>query len=241
LFGGSHDNGYARVLEECSDNSGIVQKTVLLEGVPFEKELLPLPYCTKKFPGIFRASKIVMRDSGVNARSTVASDVVAPTKSPMTWAFKAAAPAPATKTDAPGYKAFKPEEGISRNRKGQRIDPKTKDFDKAEVDRVKKMKLCNVHFLRDGCPFGSDCSHKHDPKPTEDELTTLRLVARMAPCVNGSGCNDIGCIYGHRCPFPHSRTNNIRGTKSCIFGSECRFPPELHDIDLNVVKTLVIR
>jgi hypothetical protein len=157
----------------------------------------------------------------------------------MTWAFKAAAPAPATKTDVPEYKPFKPEEGISRNRKGQRIDPKKKDFDKAEVDRVKKMKLCNVHFLRNGCPFGSGCSHKHESKPSGDELTTLRLVARMTPCVNGSGCNDVACIYGHRCPYPLSRTNKV--SKSCLFGTECRFPEELHDVDLNVVKTLVIR
>jgi hypothetical protein len=297
LFGGSHDNGYARSLEECSDNPDIVQKTVLLEGVPFEKELVVLPYRTTKFPGLFRESKIVSGDSYVNARptmtaaaqipgprndsmipglptrlpapnrppgfedsplpsrallggsnidrtpstSTLASDVVAPTKPAVTWALKATAPPPATTINALAYKPFNRKEGISRNRAGQRIDSKTKDFDKAEVDRVKKMKLCNVHFLRDECPFGSGCSHKHAPKPTEDELATIRLVARMAPCINGSGCNDIRCIYGHRCPAPSSRTNHTKGTKSCIFGEDCRFPLELHDIDLNVVKTLVIR
>jgi hypothetical protein len=57
--------------------------------------------------------------------------------------------------------------------------------------------------------------------------------------VNGSGCNDVACIYGHRCPFPPSKTS--QGTKVCLFGSECRFPEEIHDVDLNVVQTLVIR
>jgi hypothetical protein len=30
----------------------------MMEGVPFEKELLALPFPTKKFPGIFRDTKV---------------------------------------------------------------------------------------------------------------------------------------------------------------------------------------
>jgi hypothetical protein len=60
LFGCSHDNGYARSLEECSDRPDVVTKAILLEGVPFEKELIPLPYSTKKFSGLFRESKIIL-------------------------------------------------------------------------------------------------------------------------------------------------------------------------------------
>jgi hypothetical protein len=118
------------------------------------------------------------------------------------------------------------DEGISRNRAGQRVDPPSKDYDKAEVDRVKKMKLCNMHFLRN---------------LTKDETATLRLVARMAPCTGGSACQDLSCIYGHRCPAPPSRSRVPKGSKTCIFGEACKFPVELHDIDTNVVKTLVIR
>jgi hypothetical protein len=300
LFGCSHDNGYARSLEECSDRSDIVSKVVLLEGVPFEKELVPLPYRTKKFPGIFRDTKIVLNPSayayyqhissiadtssaalkkynmlsGLPTRfpapartpalvdsplpsnaalamtyiprtpssSTLASDAggTPSFKPSISWAAKAAAPPPLV-TNLPVYKPVNREEVIARNRAGQRIDPPCKDYDKTEVDRIKKMKMCNVHFLRGECPYDKSCTHEHAHNPSQDELSTLRLVARMAPCINGSGCQDIRCIYGHRCPAPPHRTHHVKGTKSCIFAEACKFPPELHDIDTSVVKTLVVR
>ncbi|KAH7384175.1 hypothetical protein DE146DRAFT_217595 [Phaeosphaeria sp. MPI-PUGE-AT-0046c] len=298
LFGCSHYNGYARSLEECSDRPEIVGKVVLLEGVPFEKELLALPYKAIKFPRLFRDSKIVLPGApgaytplaqssparnytmlpGLPTRfppparpavvidsplptqaalaasniprtpssSTLASDqntTVKPATTPGTWAAKAAAapPPPAHRATSPEYKPMNRDEVVSRNRNGQRVDPPTKDYDKAEVDRVKKMKLCNTHFLRKECPYGDQCSHDHSARPTEDELKTLRLVARMAPCVNGSGCSDNRCIYGHRCPAPPHRTRHVKGTKSCIFEDQCKFPVELHDIDTTVVKTVVIK
>jgi hypothetical protein len=158
---------------------------------------------------------------------------------PRTWATKAAAPAPPG-AESPKYKPANRDEIIARNRAGQRVDPPCGYYDKEEVDRIKKMKMCNIHFLRQECPYASSCTHVHTYKPTGDELNTLRLVARMAPCVHGSGCADVKCIYGHRCPAP-SVKNPVKGTKTCIFGEQCKFPPELHDIDCHVVKTLVIR
>ncbi|KAB2108869.1 hypothetical protein AG0111_0g2978 [Alternaria gaisen] len=175
--------------------------------------------------------------------STLASDgMIAATKPvlPMNWAAKVAAPPPPVNHSSPTYKPANREEVIARNRAGQRIDPPCKDYDKIEVDRVKKIKMCNVHFLRNECPYEKNCTHLHAYKPTESEVATLRLVARMAPCSNGSGCQDIRCIYGHCCPAPH-KTHHIKGTKNCIFGDSCKFPIVLHDIDTNVVKTLVIR
>ncbi|KAF2633045.1 hypothetical protein BU25DRAFT_487392 [Macroventuria anomochaeta] len=297
LFGCSHGNGYARVLEECSDKPEIVSKVILLEGVPFEKELLPLPYGTKKFPNIFRDSKLVawghntfvpgqprhvsgagspaqkvydistglpsrfpapppqVMDSPIPARatavglprtpstSTIASDGFITTKAtpPMnSWAAKAAAPPPPASA-LPAYEPADRNEVIARNRAGQRIDPPCKDYDKTEVDRVKKLKLCNVHFLRQECPYDMQCTHKHTYQPSRGEIATLRLVARMSPCQNGSGCQDVKCIFGHRCPAPPGRTKVPKGAKSCIFAETCKFPIELHDIDTNVVKTLVIR
>ncbi|KAL6703536.1 hypothetical protein ACN47E_009561 [Coniothyrium glycines] len=300
LFGGSHDNGYARTLEQYYDKTEMLNKVVLLEGVPFEKELVTLPYSTKKFPGIFRETKIstlnggpsyfmpvqqrmamenspkaigvsaglssrspapgpspspALLDSPLPARammaniprtpsnSTLASDGYPGLKMAATvmnsWAVAAAKPPPS----APAALAYRPasrEEVIARNRAGQRVDPPCKDYDKIEVDRIKKIKMCNVHFLRKECPFDTSCTHLHAYKPTDQEIATLRLVARMAPCINGSGCQDIKCIYGHCCPAPHAK-NHIKGNKPCIFGESCKFPIELHDIDRNVVKTLVVR
>jgi hypothetical protein len=297
LFGCSHNNGFARVLEEVSDNSETVSKVVLLEGIPFEKELLGLPYNTKRFPNIFRDSKLVASPSntfvpgrlrhvsgvatplqknydistGLPTRfpaplppvmdspipvtanavrlprtpstSTIASDGFITTKAApaiTSWAAKAAAPPPPGSA-VPKYEPADRNEVIARNRAGQRIDPPCKDYDKAEVDRVKKLKLCNVHYLRQECPYGVNCAHRHDYNARRGDLATLRLVARMAPCISGSLCQDIKCIFGHRCPAPPSREKVPKGTKSCIFKDSCKFPIELHDIDSTVVKTLVIR
>jgi hypothetical protein len=266
-----------------------VSKVTLLEGVPFEKELVVLPYETKKFPNIFRDTKIsvtglpmssptavknynlftglparfppsrtssgqdnYLMDSPVFAKlatnlprtpssSTLASDGMPAIKPTMnSWAAKAAAPAPPFSA-SPSYLPANRDEVIARNRSGQRVDPHCRDYDKTEVDRVKKIKMCNVHFLRKECPYEDNCTHLHNYAPTDGEIATLRLVARMAPCQNGSGCSDIKCIYGHRCPAPSAKTKLPKGTKNCIFGDACKFPDELHDIDCDVVKTLVIR
>lgn len=273
-----------------------MSKVVLLEGVPFEKELLPLPYRTKKFPGVFRDSKIVawgnatfvpgqqrhVTDSGSHTQkiynistglpsrfpappqvldspipasatavdfprtpssSTIASDGNVNKKAPQvinSWAAKAAAPAPPLPA-LPAYEPADRNEVIARNRAGQRIDPPCKDYDKLEVERVKKLKLCNIHYLRQECPYDMECTHNHDYNPNRSELAFLRLVARMSPCLNGSGCQDVKCIFGHRCPAPYCKGSIPKGTKFCIFADTCRFPIGLHDIDTNVIKTLVIR
>ncbi|KAF2651412.1 hypothetical protein K491DRAFT_90377 [Lophiostoma macrostomum CBS 122681] len=290
LFGCSHDNGYARILENYATEEVYMDQITLLEGAPFEKELRVLPFRTTKFPGLFRDAKVdrlqsrtsipaktynviqgmptrfppaprqVSSNSLLNSpimahviphiprtpstSSLASSEGVAAKPVPIvnnSWAAKAAAPPPPVNPDSsPAYKPANREDSISRNRQGQRVDPPCRDYDKAEVDRVKKMKMCNVHFLRQECPYGDNCTHYHDYKPTKDELGTLRLVARMAPCQNGSGCQDVKCIYGHRCPAPLSR-NPVKGNKPCIFSDQCKFPLELHEIDCHVVKTLVIR
>ncbi|KAF2466193.1 uncharacterized protein BDR25DRAFT_294330 [Lindgomyces ingoldianus] len=294
FFGCSHDNGYARVLEDLCTEEHYLEKITLMEGVPFEKELLMLPFKTKKFPGIFRDFKLQLWGAlptmapGTNGYPPTSAKVYPafaglPSRFPapirqssapqtptmgriapslqhtpssstlgendagiesknipvMNWAAKAAAPPPPT-AESPVYKPTNREEVIARNRSGQRVDPPCRDYDKAEVDRVKKIKLCNVHFLRRECPYGTNCTHKHDYCPSNAEIAVLRLVARMAPCINGSACQDVKCIYGHRCPAPEAK-NPVKGAKTCIFGSECKFPVELHNLDCNVVKTLVIR
>ncbi|KAK6004966.1 hypothetical protein QM012_007745 [Aureobasidium pullulans] len=133
-----------------------------------------------------------------------------------------------------------PADGIRRNRKGQRIDPPTPEFKKDEVNRLKKLKLCNAHHLRRNCPYpDGKCEHDHFYKCNMRELETLKLVARMSACIHGSECSDAGCIYGHRCPFPESRESGSK-EKPCINGENCRFPPEMHNMDVTAVRRLKI-
>ncbi|OCK93109.1 uncharacterized protein K441DRAFT_567191 [Cenococcum geophilum 1.58] len=277
FFGCSHDNGYARVLEELSTEQLYLDRITLLEGVPFEKELSALPFNTKKFETIFRSSKINVFDVpngfpppfppplrgmaqlGLGApQNTTQQQTPTPSVSTVapvekfptlqaaqqsTWATKAAAPPPPGQSPSPTYEALSRDDNpatISRNRAGQRVDPPVRNYDKEEVNRVKNIKMCNVHFLRGECPFGDNCTHVHRYNPTPTEVATLRLVARMAPCQNGSACEDVKCIYGHRCPAPEAKPG-VKGGKNCIFGDKCKFPVELHALDTNVVKTTVIR
>jgi len=48
VFGCSHDNGFARLLEQYTESGEALQRITLMEGVPFEKELAVLPFQTKK-------------------------------------------------------------------------------------------------------------------------------------------------------------------------------------------------
>lgn len=51
LFGCSHDNGYARLLEQFTEPE-VLSRVTLLEGTAFEKELAVLPFPTVKFGGM---------------------------------------------------------------------------------------------------------------------------------------------------------------------------------------------
>ncbi|KAF2103889.1 hypothetical protein NA57DRAFT_70099 [Rhizodiscina lignyota] len=129
---------------------------------------------------------------------------------------------------------------IPRNRNGQRIDPHPRAYDKDEVNCMRRMKLCNVQNLRGPCPFGSKCTHDHDYKPTKDELSVLKLVARLAPCNNGAECEDVGCIYGHRCIVASKPGLEGNGGKNCIMGDDCYFDAALHNVDTKLVLTTKI-
>lgn len=205
FFGCSHDNGFARPLEEYIGDSAKVSKVTLLEGVPFEKELLGLPYTKKKFDGLFRETKLggigfqsyptppmptsstiknynvfnglpgrlpppITADSPTpsvrslidlpRTPSSMTLDGLAPANKAKNWAAMAAAPPPqVSDMSAAEYRSTNREELIARNRFGQRVDPPCRDVDKNEIDRVKRLKLCNVHFLRNECAYGNACTH----------------------------------------------------------------------------------
>lgn len=120
---------------------------------------------------------------------------------------------------------------IPRNKYGQRIDKvDIKSIPREELNRVKKMKLCNVHFLLGECPNKENCYHDHSHKLTKNERFILQAIARMTPCHYGFECDDPDCIYGHRCPLSEP------GRKDCHWGSNCRFDESAHGIDTNVVR-----
>lgn len=234
----------------------------LLEASPFMKQLSSLDFRTTKLYSILQPQNMnlwnVIKEpkqyptppvsssdaplSRTNSPSNLKENVppvllsvTTESKNPIPLTWASTVKKPSVPQEAAGKIATQssnlPNDGIPRNRKGERIDPVIK-HDKDEVDRVKRMKLCNVHYLRNECPYDDACTHVHHTKPTATELKYLALVARMAPCMHGSWCEDVKCIYGHICPAPEGRRGEL-----CIFGDQCRFPKELHKIDRTPVKT----
>lgn len=112
---------------------------------------------------------------------------------------------------------------IMRNSLGQRVDPLI-PHDHNEVQRVKQMKLCNVYYLRGSCAKPV-CTHGHSHIITPRERACLRVVARMAPCHRGGACDSKECIYGHCCPAPKGRKDEL-----CTHGKGCKFSNEMHNV-----------
>ena len=284
LFGCSHDNGYARLLEQYVDDREAMTRVTLLEGTPFEKELAILPFATKKFPDIFRETKINLPgqwdlltgrprvDShGLNAASGVFTPrtgtpgtIGSPLGSmrnldgqlltsrnhhlrsdstislagsvdngPTTYARMAIKNAHQPFIDLPRAPPVT-KETVKRNRHGQRIDDEL-EYDRDEVQRIKKMKSCNQHYIGNGCCHynagkADKCPHNHHMKFSATELKWLRVVARETPCKKGQECDDPKCIYGHHCPFPPATEGSMRGI-GCVNGDTCRFPGSMHNVD----------
>ena len=235
VFGCSHDNGFARLLEKYVFDATISTRITLLEGIPFGKELLGLPFNRSKFGTIFRSEKIapppigappanrngletaaaaaLLRSMNHTPSESVSSNGEAGYAKPgaiATWAGRAAVAANLPPPTPPAEKVTPAAGGatsvmgnltkdtIPRNRKGQRLDPPVK-HDKAEVERVRRMKMCNIHFLRGECPYGPKCTHKHDKTPSPRDLEILRVVARYSCCRQGGGCDDPKYVP---CSFP---------------------------------------
>ena len=175
LFGCSHDNGYARLLEDVADPT-IRDGITLLEGVPFERELYQLKsaYRTTRFEGLFRTTKISVYNQQYPQPPGLPPPQVQPTAnlplyqssyqpgltrptstSPSaslnptahTWASTAmTAPTQTVSPPPTPQPAANVAKQVLRNRYGQRIDPIV-SYDPNEVKRIKKLKMCNVRKL----------------------------------------------------------------------------------------------
>ncbi|KAL8670461.1 MAG: hypothetical protein Q9168_005001 [Polycauliona sp. 1 TL-2023] len=222
IFGGSADNGYARLLNSYTGDPSTSKKITMLEGPPFAAELIPIVEKLKKcsFPAVLRDTKIAQR--------RVSFSTTPPrSKSPAVTSYASTAatakvdntPVPIT---SPGIEYYS-EPVIPRNSKGQRIDPIVKP-PQAAVLFVKSHKLCKNHHLLEYCVYAdNECQYQHQPPLDKQRLDALRAYARQMPCGNGLKCDEPDCYYGHRC----------RGDP-CRF-EKCVFPPEMHYVDTKVV------
>lgn len=189
----------------------------MLEGPPFAQELSALvgKFHEISFPEVFRDTKIPPRRVSFSATPKSISPK-------PTWATAVSSKSVLLETPPAKEVAAKPDEGIPRNSRGQRVDRPLR-VPLSLITDVKQRKLCNHHHLAGYCPY-SDCKHEHAKKLSGRELDALRCVARLAPCRLGLDCDDEDCFAGHRCTFDHYR------------GAECKFPAEMHDVDTKIVE-----
>jgi len=162
-----------------------------------------------------------------------------------TWAgaAKVAAALPFTDLPRPTSQHAGFTSAITRNKKGQRLDVAL-EYDREEVQRLKKLKCCNQHYIGQGCCHYNagkvdKCPHAHDFDLSTRDMHHLRVIARETPCKRGSECDDIKCIYGHSCPFPMASEGSMRGI-GCLNGSACRFPDGMHGMDKVPVKMIKV-
>ncbi|GAD91710.1 C-x8-C-x5-C-x3-H type zinc finger protein [Paecilomyces variotii No. 5] len=247
--GTGKDRADDKLAEETLADRELTGRISLIEGAPFERELesIKSSYRVTKFPDLFRNSKIVTSLANLKSATLSAPLAVRSPNQPVatltrtstnttsssatattSWASISATPGD-VKISTP--KPSTPAPKVERNKYGQRIDRlEFKTIPKEELNRVKKMKLCNVHFLLGECPNDEKCYHDHDHKLTKSERVVLQSIARMTPCHYGPECDDPKCIYGHRCPLSEA------GKKECFWGSNCRFDTSAHGIDTQVVR-----
>ena len=199
----------------------------------------PLQAVTATLPALSRVES--------NGTTATASSSSTPA---MTWATLTAQPTPpaskapsTTRTSTPNsmkspeavtatVKPKTTDKVIDRNRHGQRIDKVDGSIPNHEIQRIKKLKLCNIFYLQGPtyCTTNA-CSHSHTYPLSKGERNVLREVARMTPCYYKMDCSDPECIYGHRCP------QNKPDENGCWYGEDCRFYGWGHGIDTRVVKT----
>lgn len=226
LFGGTSDNGYARLLGPFVEDETVRKRIVLLEGPPFSRDLAKIKDSFRKvsFENIFRNQKLPQRQVSYN---------MTPPGTPGVDYAKAASKAPSFPTVIPtllqgSALSERPTTiGVLRNIQGQRVDQPL-SYSQQDFYSLKNRKLCNNFYLLGRChyqeEFGS-CQHDHEAKLSDRQKSALRAVARQSYCQEGLSCSNLDCLHGHRCTRNNcSRTN-------------CWFPREMHNVDTKVVST----
>ncbi|KKK25468.1 hypothetical protein ARAM_006009 [Aspergillus rambellii] len=253
FMGCSDEPAYTQILEDTLTDMKLLGRVSLIEGIPFGRTLdsLKTHYRSTKFPELFRDSKIMPVWAPWKAAvATNPRSLLTPSPTPLvTPLSRTSSNTTATSISIPissgSANPSSPDEfqvvrsksnltsrskTVERNKYGQRVDRLDfKTIPREEVSRMKKLKLCNFHFLQGECP-NENCHHDHSRKLTKNEYLILTAIARMTPCRYGLECNDAECMYGHRCP------QSEPGKKECYWGQSCRFDTAAHGVDTNIVK-----
>ena len=123
LFGGTADNGYARLLGPFIEDETVRTRIILLEGPPFAHELADIKdrFRTVSFDNLFRSQKLGNIKRRVSFHPTPPDTPSANYAMAVARAPSAVVPASATQQSlAVSRRPVTP--GVLRNRLGQRVD-----------------------------------------------------------------------------------------------------------------------
>ncbi|KAL2194262.1 hypothetical protein P885DRAFT_8808, partial [Corynascus similis CBS 632.67] len=184
IFGGSADNGYARLLGPLAQDDAMCKRVTLLEGPPFAGELIAIKnnFRTVKFEDIFRSEKLE------NRMTYHYSHPVIPV--PFNYASAAARPPFPPEPSSAGQRGSSPPTTsvwrgrVFRNKNGERIDQPL-EYSRLDYEKVKPLRLCNNFYLLGTCTWGDKCEHDHKMRLSDGEKAALRALARQRPCQSG--------------------------------------------------------
>jgi hypothetical protein len=226
IFGGSADNGYARLLLPYVGDNLKSKPIILVEGPRFAKELAALKdkFLIAHFPDVFRNTKLPSRQAPssttppstpVSRAPSYATAMASPVD--VTAATTDEGCHPSTSTTVPARMGYP----ILQNSRGQRLDA-ILNPPQSLVYALKNKKLCNAYHILGECPY-PNCNKNfvHGNRLDEKEIEARRLIARRTPCPSGLQCRDSKCYLGHECPDKACSTS----------GRDCRFPKEMHGVD----------
>ncbi|RAL14924.1 CCCH zinc finger protein [Aspergillus homomorphus CBS 101889] len=262
LLGCADEKSFFQILGDSLHDKDLMGRVTLIEALPFGENLnaVRASFRTMSCSEIFRESKICpiwspwkaavatqprslltpspkleTKPSPPRASLTRTSTSVSAPLSPYTSSSRPSSPEEEFQV-VRGKAAAAPARPkvVERNKFGQRVDRlDLKNINQQEMNRLKKLKLCNFYYLQGECPV-DDCQHDHSHKLTRNEHVILAAIARMIPCRYGLECDEPECTYGHRCPYSEP------GERECHWGSSCRFDPASHGIDTTIVKVTKI-
>ena len=244
---------HVTLLEACPFENGLTDLQSQFKTVRFDEvfrttglaPLLPLP---KPPPAVAAALPALTRvesnktSGGASSANTPQMNWATVTAQAQITPVQAVRPVasrtttPSSTTTAESISKLKTSnKSIDKNRLGMRIDRVDKDIPNYEIQRVKKLKLCNTYYLqgKELCS-ANKCTHRHDYPISNYERKILREVSRMTPCYYKTDCDDADCIYGHRCP------QSKPGEQGCYYGEDCRFYGWGHGIDVRLCKTIKV-
>ncbi len=214
IFGGSGDNGYARLLSQYSGDEAVKHRITMLEGPPFSFELQKLTnkFTTTAFPKVFRDTKLPGRPVAVGQATILPKPEPSPPKTSYASVSKSVtngdSPIVPTMQKLPVQSPPQNHLVVLVNSNGNRYDTLLPRTTPEVLNKLQSRqessgrKICNRHHLLGYCEHGDNCIFNHDPLNAV-ELDAQRYRARKQVCDSIKGgylCEDPLCWCGHECP-----------------------------------------